>query len=268
MGSERRDHPALTTPERLLRSPPVRALAREICDVGRRLWQRAYVDGNGGNLSARVGDDLVLCTPTLASKGFLRPEDLCLVDLDGVQRAGARPRTSEVLLHLAIYASQPLARACVHAHPPHATGFAVAGVSPPGALTPEMEIFCGPVPVAPYRTPGSWAMGEAVAALAGEHTTILMANHGAVAWGTGVEDAGFKLEILEAYCTTLRVLAGLGRRPRRIPPARLAELLAIKRELGIPDPRLALARARSPRGTPTPRPRPPVRRRGGRGPRS
>jgi L-fuculose-phosphate aldolase len=265
VGPGRPDHPALSEPERLLRSAALEEPRREICDIGRRLWQRAYVDGNGGNVSVRVSDELVLCTPTLASKGFLRPEDLCLVDMDGVQRAGARRRTSEVLMHLAVYAAQPLARACVHAHPPHATGFAIAGISPPGELTPEMEIFCGPVPVAPYRTPGSRAMGEAVAALAGRHNTILMANHGVVTWGSGVEDAYFKLEIVEAYCATLQVVTRLGRPPRRIPPAQLAELLAIKQALGIPDPRLPPTSPPSPTDGHPPRPGRPARRRGSRG---
>jgi L-fuculose-phosphate aldolase len=226
--------------ERFFRSPELEALKQDVCDIGRRLWQRAYVDGNGGNISIRVAEDLVLCSPTLVSKGFMKPEDLCLVDLQGNQKAGARKRTSELLMHLAIYAAQPRARACVHAHPPHATGFAVSGVQPPSAMIPEMEVFCGVVPIAPYMTPGSQAMGEAVAALADHHNTILMANHGVVAWGFGVEDAYFKMEILEAYCRTVLVTAQLGKDPNLIPPAQVKELLAIKRNLGIPDPRHGL----------------------------
>jgi L-fuculose-phosphate aldolase len=226
--------------ERFFRSVELEALKREICDVGRRLWQRAYVDGNGGNISVRVAEDLVLCSPTLVSKGFMKPEDLCLVDLKGNQKAGTRRRTSELLMHLAIYAAQPRARACVHAHPPYATGFAVAGVQPPNAMVPEMEVFCGIVPIAPYMTPGSQAMGDAVAALADHHNTILMANHGVVAWGFGVEDAYFKMEIVEAYCRTVLVTAQLGKDPNYIPPAQVKELLHIKKNLGIPDPRHGL----------------------------
>ena len=226
--------------ERFFRSPELEALKKEICDIGRRLWQRAYVDGNGGNVSIRVAEDLVLCSPTLVSKGFMKPEDLCLVDMKGNQKAGAKRRTSELLMHLAIYAAQPKARGCVHAHPPHATGFAVAGVRPPSAMIPEMEVFCGEVPIAPYMTPGSQAMGDAVAALADHHNTILMANHGVVAWGCTIEDAYFKMEILEAYCRTVLVTAQLGKDPNFIPPAQVKELLAIKKNLGIPDPRHGL----------------------------
>jgi len=223
--------------ERIFRSPEVTTLKASVCDVGRRLWQRAYVDGNGGNISVRVAGDLVLCTPTLVSKGFMVPEDLCLVDMDGVQRAGAKRATSEILMHLAIYRVQPLARACVHAHPPYATGFAVSGVRPPTCLIPEMEIFCGEVPIAPYFTPGTHEVGEAVARLADRHNTILMANHGAVGWGFDVQDAYFKMEILESYCRTVLVATQLGG-PNRIAPELVRELLAIKRRLGIPDARL------------------------------
>ena len=113
--------------ERLFNCPAVHELKEQICEVGRRLWQRAYVDGNGGNLSIRLTEDVVLCTPTLVSKGFMKPEDLCLVDLDGNQLAGVKKRTSEILMHLSIMKAQPKARAVSHAHPPHATGFAVAG---------------------------------------------------------------------------------------------------------------------------------------------
>ena len=96
--------------ERLFNSPAVHELKEQICDVGRRLWQRAYVDGNGGNLSIRLTEDVVLCTPTLVSKGFMKPEDLCLVDLDGNQLAGVKNRTSEILMHLSIMKAQPKAR--------------------------------------------------------------------------------------------------------------------------------------------------------------
>lgn len=226
--------------ERFFNSPEVNSRKAEICDIGRRMWHREYVDGNGGNISIRVAEDLVLCTPTLVSKGFMKPEDLCLVDMQGVQKAGTKARTSEVLMHLAIFAAQPRARACVHAHPPHATGFAVSGVKPPTCMIPEMEIMCGEVAIAPYMTPGSQEMGQAVAKLADVHNTILMANHGVVTWGSGVEDAYFKMEILEAYCRTVLVTAQLGKDPNLIPARGVQELLRIKQRLGIPDRRSEL----------------------------
>src|SRR5213593_2759893 len=150
--------------EAFFSSPPIHELKLQICDVGRRLWQRAYVDGNGGNISIRVGEDIALCTPTLVSKGFMKPEDMCLVDLDGNQLLGAKKRTSEILMHLQIMKRQPKAVATCHCHPPYSTGFAVAGLVPPTCMIPEYEVFSS-VAIAPYRTPGTPEMGKLVADL-------------------------------------------------------------------------------------------------------
>lgn len=226
--------------EAFLASPAVRELAQQICEIGRRMWQRAYVDGNGGNLALRVGPDLALCTPTQISKGFMHPEDLCLVDLEGNQLAGARKRTSEILMHLQIMQRQPRAVASVHCHPPYSTGFAIAGVQPPTCLTSEFELTIS-LATAPYRTPGTPELGRLVADLVDQHNTILMANHGVVAWShRSVEDAYFKIETLEAYCHTVLIASQLGKPLKRITPAQLQELLQIKQRQGIPDPRYGL----------------------------
>jgi len=223
--------------EAFFNSPPIHALKLQICDIGRRMWQRAYVDGNAGNLVIRVGADLALCTPTLVSKGFMKPEDLCLVDLEGNQLAGTRPRTSEVLMHLQIMKRQPRAVASVHCHPPYGTAFAVAGVEPPTGLVSEFELFVS-VASAPYCTPGTPEVGRLVADLVDKHNAILMANHGVVVWShNDVEDAYFKIEILEAYCRSLLILAQLGKPARVLTPAQIQDLLKIKQTYGIPDPR-------------------------------
>jgi L-fuculose-phosphate aldolase len=215
-------------------------LKLQICDIGRRLWQRAYVDGNGGNIAVRAGEDIAVCTPTLVSKGFMKPEDLCLVDFEGNQLCGALKRTSEILMHLQMMKRQPKAVATVHCHPPNATGFAVAGVEPPTCMVPEYEVFAS-VAIAPYRTPGTPEMGRLVADLVDKHNVILMANHGVVSWShNSVEDAYFKVEILEAYCRTVLVAAQLGKPANTMTPAQLQELLKIKQGLGIPDPRHGL----------------------------
>ncbi|MDG1892164.1 MAG: class II aldolase/adducin family protein [Verrucomicrobiota bacterium] len=217
------------------------SLKEQICDVGRRMWQRAYVDGNGGNIAIRVADDLALCTPTLVSKGFMKPSDLCMVDLDGNQKAGKKKRTSEILMHLEIMKRQPKAKATAHCHPPHATAYAVAGVEPPTCMIPEIEVFIGKVPIAPYRTPGTPEMGKLVADLVDKHNTVLMGNHGAVSWShLTVEDAYFKMEILEAYCRTIWVASQLGTPLKTMNPEQLKDLLNIKQTLGIPDPRFGL----------------------------
>jgi L-fuculose-phosphate aldolase len=215
-------------------------LKEELCEIGRRLWQRAYVDGNGGNIAIRVGEDIALCTPTLVSKGFMKPEHMCLVDFEGNQLAGVKKRTSEILMHLQIMKRQPRAMATVHCHPPYSTGFAVAGVVPPTCMIPEFEVFAS-VAIAPYRTPGTPEMGQLVGELVDKHNTILMANHGVVSWShNDVEDAYFKMEILEAYCRTVLVSSQLGRPANTMTAAQLQDLLKIKQSLGIPDPRIGL----------------------------
>jgi len=226
--------------EMFFNSPYCHDLKLQICDIGRRLWGRAYVDGNGGNIAIRVGEDIALCTPTLVSKGFMKPEDMCLVDFEGNQLLGPKKRTSEILMHLQIMKRQPKAVATVHCHPPYATGFAVAGVEPPTCMIPEFEVFAS-VAIAPYRTPGTPEMGKLVADLVDKHNVILMANHGVVSWShNNVEDAYFKMEILESYCRTILVASQLGVTPKTMTAPQLQDLLKIKQSLGIPDPRYGL----------------------------
>jgi len=128
----------------------------------------------------------------------------------------------------------------VHCHPPYATAFAVAGIEPPTCMIPEFEVFAS-VATAPYRTPGTPEMGKLVADLVDTHNVILMANHGVVSWShNSVEDAYFKMEILEAYCRTVLVASQLGRPVNTMTPTQLQDLLKIKQSLGIPDPRFGL----------------------------
>ena len=198
------------------------------------------MDGNGGNIAIRVGEDIALCTPTLVSKGFMKPEDMCLVDFEGNSLCGSKRPTSEILMHLQMMKRQPRVVASVHCHPPNATGFAVAGIKPPTRMIPEYEVFVSAA-VAPYRTPGTPEMGRLVADLVDKHNVILMANHGVVAWShNNVEDAYFKMEILENYCRTILAAKQLGRSLQKITPAQLLDLLKIKQKLGIPDPRHGL----------------------------
>ena len=201
-------------------SSAVRDLKEQLCDIGRRMWQREYVDGNGGNLAIRVGGDLALCTPTLVSKGFMKPGRHLP---GGFRRQSTRRHqkcTSEILMHLQIMQRQPRAVATCHCHPPIRTGFAVAGMLPPTRLVTEFELFVS-LAIAPYRTPGTPEFGRLVAELTNRHNTILLANHGVVSWShNDFEDAYFKMEILENYCRTVLAAKQLGvparsRWPRR-----------------------------------------------------
>lgn len=226
--------------EAFFNSPYAHSLKEQICAMGHRLWERAYVDGNGGNMAIRVGEDIAICTPTLVSKGSLQPSDLCLVDFEGNQLLGTKKRTSEILMHLQIMKRQPQAVATCHCHPPYATAFAVAGIAPPTCMLPEYEVFCA-VAVAPYRTPGSPEMGKLVADLVDKHNTILMANHGVVSWShNNIEEAYWRMEIIEAYCRTIVIAAQLGRPANTFTGPQMQELLKIKQSLGFVDPRYGL----------------------------
>ena len=226
--------------EAFFASPYCTGLKEQICELGRRLWKRGYVDGNGGNIAIRVGLDMIVCTPTLVSKGFMKHSDVCLVDFDGRQILGDKKRTSEILMHLQMMQRQPRAVATVHCHPPHATAFAVAGIEPPTCMIPEFEVFCA-VAVAPYRTPGTPEMGKLVADLVEKYNTILMANHGVVSWShNSAEEAYWRMEIIEAYCRTVLVASQLGKPLKGFGPSELKDLLNIKKSLGFVDHRFGL----------------------------
>ncbi|MGB8259532.1 MAG: class II aldolase/adducin family protein, partial [Terracidiphilus sp.] len=227
---------------RLFTTPEAEAVKREICAVGKKLWLRQFVDGNGGNISYRIGPNEVICTPTLVSKYDLTPEDLSLVDLEGNQIAGAKARTSEIFLHLEIYKSVPQAKAVVHCHPPHATAYAITGRVPPNLVIPEFEVFVGKVAISPYETPGTARFAQTVLPFVKEHNTVLLANHGIVCWADTVTHAEWYAEVLETYCWTLTIAAQLGAPISYISPQKGSDLLAIKKSLGLPDARLDPAR--------------------------
>jgi L-fuculose-phosphate aldolase len=223
--------------EALFTSPEAEAIKEEICAVGRKLWQRQYVDGNGGNISYRIGPNEVICTPTLLSKADLRPQDLCMVDLEGKQLAGGRPRTSEILLHLEIYKEVPEAKGVVHCHPAHATAYAITQRVPPTCVIPEYDVFIGKVALSPYETPGSAAFAKTVVPYVKTHNTVLLANHGIVCWADTVTHAEWFVEVVDTYCWTLMLASQLGAPVSHITAEKAADLLAIKKKLGLPDPR-------------------------------
>jgi len=238
LAAQRSQQASLENPLEIFNSPETNALKEEILRVGKKLWERQYVDGNGGNISVRVSPHYVLCTPTLCSKGDLCPEDLSLVDLDNYQICGDRPQTSEILLHLEIYKAVPAAKAVIHCHPPYATAHAVAGVIPQGNLVPEQEVFVGPVALAPYETPGTLAFAKTVLPYVQDHNTILLANHGIVCWADTVTHAEWYVEVVDTYCKTVMIASQLRSKLNEIPPDKIADLLAIKKRWGLPDPRL------------------------------
>src|ERR1700752_3868700 len=188
-----------------------RELKEQMCEIGRRLYNKGFAAANDGNNTARLNERELLCTPTMVSKGFMKPEDICKVDYDGKQLAGTKKRSSEVLLHLALYKANPDIGAVVHCHPPHATAFAVAHEPIPKCILPEVEVFLGEVPIAVYETPGNQAFAETVVPFAKDCNTTLLANHGTVTFAEDLEKAYWNSEIIDAYCRILILSRQLGR---------------------------------------------------------
>jgi L-fuculose-phosphate aldolase len=209
----------------------------QMCEIGRRVYNKGFAAANDGNISLRLGEDRVLCSPTRVSKGFMKPDDLCIVDMDGKQVSGKRKRSSEILLHLTIMKARADVKSVVHCHPPHATAFAVAREPIPKCVLPEIEVFLGEVAISPYETPGGQSFADTVLPYVKDTETILLANHGTVTYGSDLEDAYFKTEIIDAYCRILILARQIGR-VNYYTDEKAAELLKLKPKLGIPDPRL------------------------------
>jgi L-fuculose-phosphate aldolase len=212
-------------------------LREEMCEIGRRVYAKGFAAANDGNISYRMSEDRVLCTPTRVSKGFMKPDDLCIVDMDGKQVSGKRKRSSEILLHLTMMKTRADIKACVHCHPPHATAFAVAHEPIPKCTMPEFEVFLGEVAIAPYETPGTQAFADTVVPYVKDTDVIILANHGTITAGSDLMDAYFKTEIIDAYCRILILTKQLGR-VNYYDDAKAAELIKIKPNLGIRDVRL------------------------------
>ena len=186
-------------------------IRQEICEIGDRLYKKGFGAANDGNISYRAGENEVVCTPTGISKGFMKPDDLCMVDMEGKQTAGRRKATSEIKLHLAIMKERADVKSVVHCHPPHATAFGIAREPIPQCVLPEVEIFLGDVPIAKYDLPGSQNFANTILPFVHKSSVIILANHGTVSFGETVEKAYWATEILDAYCRMLILAKSLGR---------------------------------------------------------
>lgn len=206
----------------------------QICEIGRRVWQREYVAANDGNFSVRIADNRVVATPTMLSKGFMQPEDLVVIDMAGNQLEGHRRPTSETLLHLGIYKERSDIKAVLHAHPPYATAFAVAQEPVPKCVLPEVEIFLGEIPITQYATPGSREFAESIRPFLKNFNLFLLANHGALAVGEDLEQAYYRMEIVDQYCRILLYARQLGG-TKQITQEKMQELFQLKERFGIPD---------------------------------
>jgi L-fuculose-phosphate aldolase len=186
------------------------SLRADIVEVGRRMYLRGYTASNDGNISARLGADRLLMTPKSVCKGFMTPDMLCITDLDGKKIEGERDPSSEMLMHLEVYRQRPDVQAVVHAHPPTATGFAVAGIPLNRAVLAEVLTTLGAIPIADYATPSTEELPEAVRQYIKAHDGMLLANHGALTVGGDVFSAYYKMETIEHFAHISLVARLLG----------------------------------------------------------
>ncbi len=185
-------------------------LRAEMCDVGRRLWQRGLVGAAEGNISVRLSTRQILCTPSGLSLGQLKPRDLVVIDNHGAAAGDGKP-SSEIKLHLRILAKRPDCQCVIHAHPPIATGFSLAGEEIPDNLLPEAAYVLGSVATAPFGMPGTNEVPDRMEALMADHKTILMERHGAVVMGKNLEDAYNRMETLERVARIILVAKVVGK---------------------------------------------------------
>jgi len=186
-------------------------LRADIVEVGRRMYARGYTASNDGNISARLGPDRLVMTPKSVCKGFMTPEMMCITDLDGRKLLGDRDPSSEMLMHLEVYRQRPDVQAVVHAHPPIATGFAVAGIPLDRAVLAEVLTTLGSIPIAEYATPSTRELPEAVRKYIRAHDGMLLANHGALTVGADLFAAYYKMETIEHFAKISLVARLLGR---------------------------------------------------------
>jgi L-fuculose-phosphate aldolase len=186
------------------------ALKREICEIGRRVYERGYVASNDGNISIRLDDERVLITPSGVSKGFMKPEQMCVIDMEGKLLKGSVKPSSEHKLHLKLYEERPDVNSVCHAHPPYATGFAVAGLPLDQCVLPEVVVALGGIPLADYGLPGTDDIFKPILQYVKDYDAFLLANHGAVTIGPNVLNAYHKMETLEHFAHILFVAKALG----------------------------------------------------------
>ncbi len=183
---------------------------RQICRIGRWMYSRGHVVASEGNLSARIGADRILVTPSGACKGRLRLEELLVTDLSGGVVCGTGRPSSEMLMHLLYYRCRPDVRAICHAHPPTATGFAAAGRALEEPVLPEVLVGLGKVPLASYGTPGTWELCAGLEPLVHDHDAILLENHGVVTCGPDLETAYQRMETVEQFAKVMLTAELLG----------------------------------------------------------
>ena len=204
----------------------------EIVRVGRMMYDRGWIASTDGNISVRLDGERILATPTGVCKGSMTPDDPIICDLEGARLSGTRHCTSEMPMHVAVYKERPDIRAVVHAHPPTATGFAVAGKALNLGVLPELIVSFGSVPLADYGLPGTPALVEGMLPFIGNYNAILLANHGAVAYAEDLTNAFGRMETVEHLARIMVVAETLGG-PKLLPRSEIAKLFEARERYGV-----------------------------------
>ena len=213
-------------------------IKEERCEIGRRIDARGLVAANDGNISVRIKENEILCTPTGVLKGTMTPEMICKIDLDGnvLEASRGYKPSSEMKMHLRVYQKRADVNAVVHAHPPYATSFAVAGIALKQPVLTEGVVSIGCVPVAEYGTPSTSEIPDAIEKYLPYFDALLLEHHGALAYDTTLMKAYMKMESVEFYARTLyQVNIITGGHIREIPQDRLEALYELRRKMGLPD---------------------------------
>ena len=210
-------------------------LRREICTIGRRMYERGFIVAAEGNLSVRLDGRRILTTPTCMNKGMLGPEDLVITDLEGRQFGGGRKASSELAMHLLFYRMRPDVNAICHAHPPTATGFAAAGRGLDRALLPEVVVGLGQIPLVQYATPGTPELSAVLEPFAPHYDALLLANHGAVTCGPDLLTAFFRMETIE-HSAKITLAAEIAGEPVLLSSREVAKLMAARARYYVSSP--------------------------------
>jgi len=208
---------------------------REICRIGRWLYERGYIVAGEGNLSVRLDAERILTTPTCVNKGMMAPEDLVIMDMEGTHLQGDRKISSEAAMHLLFYRMRPDVNAICHSHPPTATGFAVAGLGLDQALLPEVIVGLGKVPLVRYATPGTPDLSAALEPYVPHYDALLLANHGATTCGPDLLTAFFRMETLEHFAK-ITLAAKLVGEPQLLSTREVAKLMAARAKYFVTPP--------------------------------
>lgn len=203
---------------------------RELVRVCHLMYERSYVVSSDGNVSVRLDDERILATPTMTCKGRMTEDLIAITDLSG-KSLNDRRASSELAMHLLIYRARPDVKAVCHAHPPHGTAFAVAGLAIDQPILSEVILTLGCVPLASYGTPSTDELTDAMRPLIKHHNALLMANHGAVAYGTDLWQAWDRLETLE-HTAKIAILSRILGGSRNLPAQAIEKLINVREAAG------------------------------------